>query len=279
MKRISLVAITVLASLQGVAKAHHYGSFLYRTHYSPYAFSYKHLSGLIPGGLYYSPYASGLVPYGVRYSPYASGLVPSGVRYSPYAFSHGHSGLICDYSAYGFSYAPYVVVGSTCRGPAVADCGARRYRPTTGLEGSGSAGDMYSYREAKLRACKERIERLRDARKKIKAMRENDGKEIIYNYLKGKNIDFRMNRLLKIENKTLSVDFLLRDKNLIIKYWNPDEMQQAGYRKSICEKYQEEWRTLSQEFVANGGKIYEIESANREEILGKLDLCNQLRDG
>ena len=285
MKRISLIATAVLAVVPAVTNAYyygssHYGSFRYRTRYSPYAFSYKHPSGLVPGGLRYSPYASGLVPYNLRYSPYARGLVPYGVRYSPYAFSHGHSGLIYDSSVYGFSYAPYVVVGSTCRAPAVVDCEARRYCPVVSHGCSGSAGNMRSYQQAKLRARKERLERLREAAEEIKALRENDGKEIIYSYLKSKNLNFRMNRLLKIESKTLSVDFLLRDKNIIIKYWNPDEIeQQAGYRKSICEKYQEKWRNLSQEFVANGGKIYEIESANREEILSKLDLCSQLYDG
>lgn len=285
MKRISLVVVAILAIVPSVTNAYYYGSshyssLRYRTGYSPYAFSYKHPSGLIPGGLRYSPYVSGLVPYNLRYSPYASGLIPYGVRYSPYAFGSTRSGLICDYSVYGFGYAPYVVVGSTCRAPAVVDCKAHRYCPAVSHGCSGSAGDMYSIREAKLRARKERLERLQEAAEQIKALRENDGKEIIYSYLKSKNLNFGMNRLLKIESKTLSVDFLLRDKNIIIKYWNPDEIeQQAGYRRSICEKYQEKWRNLSQEFVANGGKIYEIKSANREEILSKLDLCSQLYAG
>ena len=288
MKRISLLTIAVLAVVPSVTNAYYYGSsrygsFRYRTRYSPYAFSYKHPSGLIPGGLRYSPYTSGLVPYGLRYSPYASGLIPYGVRYSPYAFSHGHSGLICDYSAYGFSYAPYIVVGRTCRAPTVVDCEVPKCRQAVSYGCSGSAGDMRSYQQAKLRARKERVRKLREAREQIKAVRENDGKEIVYNYLKSRDVDFRMNRLLKIENKTLSVDFLLRDKNTIIRYWNPDEMQQigqqAGYRKSICDKYQGKWRDISQEFVANGGKIYEIESADKKEILSKLDFCSQLHDG
>ena len=266
MKRISLIAAAVLAIMPGVTNAYYCGSLRYRTRYSPYAFSYGHPSGLIPGGL--------------RYSPYASGLVPYGVRYSPYAFSHGHSGLICDSSVYGFSYAPYMVVGSTCRGPAVADCKVPQCCRTVSHGCFGSACDMRSIREAKLRARKDRLERLRETAEQIKAMRENDGKEIIYSYLKSKNLNFRMNKLLKIESKTLSVEFLLRDKNTIIKYWNPDDIeQQAGYRKSICEKYQAKWRNLSQEFVANGGKIYEISSANKQEILSKLDLCSQLHDG
>ena len=251
MKRISLIAAAVLVIMPGVTNAYYCGSLRYRTRYSPYAFSYGHPSGLIPGGLRYSPYVSGLVPSHLRYSPYASGLIPYGVRYSPYAFSHGHSGLICDYSAHGFNYASCVV---GCKTPQCCR--------TTSHGCSGSAYDMRSIREAKLRARKDRLERSRETAEEIKAMRENDGKEIIYSYLKSKNLNFRMNKLLKIESKTLSVEFLLRDKNTIIKYWNPDDIeQQAGYRKSICEKYQAKWRDLSQEFVAKGGKIYEISSA------------------
>jgi hypothetical protein len=269
MKRISLLAIAVLVGLPGIAKAYYYAPMLYRTRYSPYAFSYKHTSGLIPGGL--------------RYSPYASGLVPYSVRYSPYAFSRGHSGLISDCGGYGFGYGAYTIVCGVCRTPAVVDCEAHQFCQAASHGCCGSAGDMYSDREAQLRANKERTRRLQESRKEMKALRENDGKEIIYNYLKSKNVDFSMNKLLKIENKTLSVEFLLKDKNMIIKYWNPDEMQQVGqqpgYRKNICEQYQEAWRDLSQRFAANGGKIYEIESANKEEILSRLDLCSQLNDG
>jgi hypothetical protein len=221
-----------------------------------------------------------MVAYNLRYSPYASGLIPYGVRYSPYAFSHGHSGLICDYSVHGFNYAPYVVVSSTGCGPGVVGRKAVQCCRTVSHGCSGPAGNMRSIRESKLRARKERLERLREAADQTKVMRESDGKEIIYSYLKSKNLNFRMNRLLKIESKTLSAEFLLQDKSLIIKYWNPDEIeQQAGYREGICEKYQEKWRNLSQEFVANGGKIYEINGANKEEILSKLDLCSQLHGG
>lgn len=285
MKRISYVAIVFLAIMPTVTNAYHYAfshysSLRYRARYSPYAFSYRHPSGLIPGGLRYSPYTSGLVASNLRYSPYASGLVPYGVRYSPYAFSHGHSGLICDYSYSGFSCPPYAIVGSTGCCPTGVDCRRSKCGRAVSHGCSGSAGNTRSYQQAKLRARKERLERLREAAEEFEQMGENDGKEIIYSYLKSKNLDFRMNRLLRIESKTLSAEFLLKDKDLIIKYWNPDEIeQQEGYREGICEEYQEKWRDLSQEFVANGGKTYEINSANKEEILSKLDLCGRLHGG
>ena len=107
--------------------------------------------------------------------------------------------------------------------------------------------------------------------------------EIISKYLKNNNIDFRIDRILAISNMTISVDFLIKDKNIIIKYWNPEEIlllkQQPEYKRNSYEKYLTEWKGFCQEYMKTGGKIHQIVSAKEQEILAKLMLCDELNDG
>ena len=114
-------------------------------------------------------------------------------------------------------------------------------------------------------------------------VRQNDGKEIICDYLRSKNIDFRMDRLLRINNKTVSIDFLLKDRNTIIKYWNTKDTehiaQRPGYKKNIYERYRETCKDFYEKYEAEGGKIYQIESADRKDLLEKLSVCHGLREG
>ena len=289
MKRISLLVIVILTIAPSVAKAffydYHYSSVRYRAHWSPYAFNHKR-SGLVSGYLRYSPYAfnhksSGLVDSDVRYSPYAfshkhSGLINEYTGYSPYAFSYKHSGLVDDtgYRAcYRTSCAPVTVVHSVHYWPC-----AISYKHS---ESSDENNDSY---EEKLMARRERIKKLRDSRKQINMAKENDGKEIIYRYLKSRNIDdFEMTGLLKINNKTVNVNFLLRDKNIIITYWDLDEvqslLQQPGYKRNYYEKHEQEWKNLCTKYIQTGGIVYPITSADAKEILAKLMLCPELNDG
>lgn len=259
MKRISLLIMVILTVVPSVTKGYYYhnSSYLrYRVRWSPYAF------GLVSGDLRYSPYA---YKYG------HSGLVPYWVRYSPYAFSHKHpSGLISDYSS-SIYYSPrqYSYKDS---GRVAYNCSDNRYNVTQTQE---------SYKE-RLEARKQRITGLRQARKQINKTIQTDGMEIISRYLKNNNIDFRTNRILKIDNKTISVDFLLEDNNIIIKYWNPEEIlflqQQQEYKRNYYEKYLKEWKDFCQEYMKAGGKIHQIISAKEQEILAKLMLCDKLND-
>jgi hypothetical protein len=92
-----------------------------------------------------------------------------------------------------------------------------------------------------------------------------------------------MDRLLAIDNKTISVNFVLRKKNIIIKYWNPEEIQsliqKPEYKRSYYEQYAQQWKDLCKKHQEKGGKIYLIESADRNEILNKLSLCQELTEG
>jgi hypothetical protein len=252
MKRISILTMVLLVLGPSVTKARYYGLARYRTRWS------IHTQSLISGDVRYSPYA---FKYG------HSGLVPGDVRYSPYAFSHKNSGLVTD-GWYGPYCYPYTPVGLSCPAADAADCDTQR-----------SCGDsapdeaQVSYAQ-KVQARRERIRQLKQARGQANAIRQTDGKQIISNYLKGKNIDFRTNRLLCIDDKTISVDFLLKDRNIIIKYWNPVEIlaldQKPEYKRNYYERYLESWKDFGGKHQRSGGKIFQIISANPDEISARL---------
>jgi len=256
----------MLAVVPGVTKAYIYNNPHNRVHWSPYVF--------------------GLVSRSVRYSPYAfnyhhSGLVPYWFRYSPYAFSYKHpSGLISErWYGYGRYYLPRV---SYYKHSGLADCNARHSSHAFGHNPSNSFEMKKSYEE-KLRARKATIKKLKQDRRKINMTGQRNREETISRYLKNKNIDFKTNRFLKIDNKTVSVDFLLKDKNLLIKYWNPEEIQslaqQPEYKRNFYEKYKERSSNFCEEYKRTGGNVYQIEAANEKEILAKLMLCHELNDG
>ena len=287
MKRISLSAIVILTIVTSLAQAgiFHYPSIRYRTRWSPYAFSHKS-SGLISGYLRYNPYAfshknpSGLVPYDINYNPYAfshknpSGLIHDDIGYNPYAFNYKHTGLV-DINYYRGRH-------SICRSPVVIVHTTEESSCTRNYSSKSSEESSNSYAQSPL----SRVERLkiqRDA-KQVKTAKEDDGKDIIYRYLKSRNIDdFKMTGMLKIEGKVINVSFLLKDKNLMITYWNLDEveslLQQPGYQRKYLERHEKEWQNLCKQYTQAGGKIYPISSADKNEILAKLTLCSELNGG
>jgi hypothetical protein len=274
------MTITSLAQ----ARIFHYPSIRYRTRWSPYAFSHKS-SGLISGYYGYSPYAfsnkcNGIVHRDVRWSPYAfsnktSGLIYDHIGYSPYAFTHKHSGLI-DMNYYRGRHR-------ICRSPVVIVHTTEESSCTRNYSSRPSEESNNSYVQSPLT----RIEKLkiqRNARKQSQTAKVNDGKDIICRYLKSKNIgDFKMTGMLKIEGKVINVSFLLKDKNLMITYWDLDEveslLQQPGYQRKYLEKHEKNWQDLCNQYTQAGGKIYPISSADEKDILAKLTLCCELNGG
>ena len=270
MKRISLLTtIVILASVPCLTKARSYFPVRYRTRWSPYAF------GLITGDVKYSPYA-----FRVGHN----GLVPGNVRYSPYAFGVKRSGLVVDpWWPYGFRFN-HALDYQACRPSASIGCSAPRPCQTSMHETLDLLDKMKNYNEEKLKARIERIEKRRESKKQINMVKEKDGKEIIYRYLKSRNIDdFKMKGLFKVNNKTVSVDFLLRDKNIMITYRDLGQVQslikQSGYKSNYYERHEKAWRNFCEKYIQAGGKVYQITSANEAEILAKLMLCPELNDG
>ena len=285
MKRISLLAIAMLMIVPSLAKAHFwdYTSVRYRTRWSPYAFSHKS-SGLISGHYEYSPYAfshknTGFIHREVRWSPYAfshksSGLISDNLGYSPYAFNYKHSGLVAnDYRRnYRICSPPIVIVHTIDNTPC-----ARSY--------SSRSSDKTKAINKKLPTSRrERLQAQMNARKQTKTAKKKDSKDIICSYLKSRNIDdFKMTGILKIDGKLINVSFLLNDRNLMITYWDLDEVesliQQPGYQRKYFEKHERQWKNLCNQYIQAGGKIYPITSADENEILAKLTLCSELNGG
>ena len=267
MKRISLLTMIIVAVLPTVSRAYNYCPVQYRTRWSPYAF------GLVSGDVRYSPYA---YKYG------HSGLVPGNVRYSPYAFSYKHSGLVTDYwCGAGWYSRPFYY--EACRVPAAVSYNSYQSPGDCGHRQTNLSDQKQRNFEEKLEARKQRIRSVRQSKKQINKKIQTNGMEIISKYLKNNNIDFRIDRILAISNMTISVDFLIKDKNIIIKYWNPEEIlllkQQPEYKRNCYEKYLTEWKGFCQEYMKTGGKIHQIVSAKEQEILAKLMLCDELNDG
>lgn len=264
MKRISISAIALLVAAAGAAEArpvygygYGYGASRYRVRWSPYT------HGLISGDVYYSPYAR---------ASGGSGLVDAYVRYSPYAFGGGHSGLVIDeggsyFCGFGLSYYPvhrYPVL-DVCNDYARDDCGSHPH------VNQSRTHKKYSQT---IEERKARRAELAEARLERNAARANDGKLIIAAYLKSKDIDFTTTRILSIEGRTVSVDFLLNDGKTILKYWNPAEIPsqtqaEDRYRK-FYEKYVESWKITCAEHLIAGGGVHQIVSPDRDEILAKL---------
>jgi hypothetical protein len=281
-----MLTVLMLTIVPSLTQARYYNStsVRYRTRWSPYAFGHKR-TGLISGYVRYTPYAfnhknpSGLVPYNINYNPYAfshknpSGLVDDYMGYSPYAFNYKHTGLIDNRYRGRYSYCrPPVVVVHT-----VENATARTYHSRSSDEANKSYKKLPTSR-------RERLKAQMDARKQIKTAKQKDGKDIICRYLKSRNIDgFQMTGMLKIEGRVVNVSFLLKDKNLMITYWDLDEvqslLQQPGYQRSYLEKHEKQWKNLCNQYTQAGGKIYPISSADENEILAKLLLCTELNDG
>jgi hypothetical protein len=269
MKRISFIVLAALVVTSGVAEAHSYYS------YSGYDYNqvrwsiYTH--SLIPGDLYYSPYAYG---YG------QSGLVPYWVRYSPYAFGLSHSsGLVNDYatsptSSCSIYYRPDEY---GYRSP-----GWNAYHYETAHQGND--GSNAEQRQASYAACvqarRDRIRERQQERQQERVTAGAGGDQIVAAYLKSRNIDFRTNRSLQIDGKTISADFELAGTNLIVKYWDPVAIlaldQQAQYRKKAYESYLQSWKQFAGQYQHAGGTIYSIISADSTEILAKLTDCAEL---
>lgn len=266
MKRISIFAIVLLLVITDISVGHarYRGSSYRRLRWS------FHAHGLVSNEFYYSPYAhgygrTGLVPYWIRYSPYAHGIKnPSGLV-DDYAFSAGSVHYYPEKAIYrGF-------------------CPMNLHLNRAVEDSDHQSVDTKQTREnylAKIKARKKQLRQLAQARKQERALNRSQGKETIVAYLKDNNIDFRMNRLLSIEGKVLSADFVLGDGQTVISYWDPAEIQaideQAEHKTLLYRNYVNSWKDFCAQYQQVGGNIFQIVSADREEILARLNLCDEL---
>ncbi|MGE5294709.1 MAG: hypothetical protein ACM3VT_07760 [Solirubrobacterales bacterium] len=194
--------------------------------------------------------------YCVRYTPYAltyqhSGLV-SGVDYTPYAFTYRSSGLVPGYGISCESFANFAY-------PVRAAHPARYGRPV-------SHGSRPVRRHAQ--AVPEPV-------------RPPNGMNTIRQHLLAKGIQSAgIDQILMVNNEIISVDFLLRDRNLLIKYWNPKGIEaltaEGGPRLKSYENYRRNWAEVAAEHEKNGGQIYYVEASDAQTIVASLNSCSVL---
>ncbi len=246
MKRISLLVLIVgLAPV--VSRADLISSQDYRLRYSPYAFNY-HSSGLIPGGIRYSPYA---------FNPNAAGLVYEGARYTPYAFNYHNTGLVVDYYWWQIPRAPTIIV-ETC--------------PAPGRVAAATPARRRAYAARRRSAPTERS----------REIAKTDGEQIVRQYLAAQEMDqVRIDRRLTIGNQTAGAAFILRDKNLVVRYTNPEIMEalqaEGGISVKLAQRYEENWDEFTQEFKARGGTVYHVDASEPDQIVAALAACDLLR--
>jgi hypothetical protein len=247
MRRI-LTAVSLLILAPGITEAWcGYSCDCCCVHYSPYAFSY-HNNGLVPGCVKYSPYA---------FSASNTGLVFAGVQYNPYAFGYGKTGLIVDYCAYGY---PYVVATAPCNSDRPCrqrDGCAAAPRPSCQSAPAAPAG---SYATADAPA-KDMMYVIRQH------LREHGYKDV------------SVNRILRVDNKLVSVDFMLPGRNLLIKFWDPEQVHLMRTKPDSTQKsfqrYKDNWESFAAEHERAGGRIVHISGSDQQEVVAALDSCLQ----
>ena len=112
-------------------------------------------------------------------------------------------------------------------------------------------------------------------------VRPPDGMEVIRQHLLAKGIQSAdIDRIFRIDDQLVSVDFLLKDRNLLIKYWNPQGIQslstKESFKQKAYEKYRQNWTQVAARHELNGGKVYYVEASDAQTIVAALDACTNL---
>jgi hypothetical protein len=246
MKRISLCMV-MLALMPGVTEAYYYGGGC-GVHYSPYALSY-----------------------------YSSGLVPGDVEYTPYAFSYYNSGLV---PGYGVCPDFFLDCGLPFSGVPVRGAARAEFRAPSPARHFGSPPSRPIRRPVHSRPAS-RPSRPRPSRGP--ALR-CDGVDIIRQHLRAQGLDaVSINRICRVDDQLLSVDFLVKDRNLLIKYWNPEEVERLSGKESFKQrtyaKYKQDWERFAEQYKQTGGEIYTVSASEPQAIVAALESCPKLTPG
>ena len=256
MKRISIIIVLAML-VSPLGATGRYSSQRYRVRYSPYAFSY-HNSGLIPGGVTYSPYA---------FNSGNSGLVYEGARYTPYAFNYNNPGLVVDYYLW---HTPTCSTNPVCgTGDALHIDRAAHVAQTRNTRRAHAASPQRPARHASAPA------------QKPGRTNATEGSEIIKQYLKSRGIDnVDVGRRLSIRNHTAGIAFVLRDRNLAIRYSDPETLEsfaaESKTSEKVLQRYQQRWEAFARKFEANGGTVYHVNTSDSSQIVAVLDNCDKL---
>jgi hypothetical protein len=98
-----------------------------------------------------------------------------------------------------------------------------------------------------------------------------------------------VNRILRVGDKLVSADFSVDHRNLLIKYWDPaqieslsaktdDERKPTGSAESrTMDKYKRDWEAFAGKYQQDGGEIYVVAASEQAEIIAALDACPSLK--
>jgi hypothetical protein len=213
--------------------------------------------------------------YGVHYSPYAlsyyhSGLV-SDVDYTPYALNYYNSGLVPGYGVYPGWCLDY--------GYPVFSAG---FRSTTHIALHASA-PMRRHAQAISRPAHPRpgpCQASGPARPHSAPCRA-DGMDVIRQHLRTRGLaSVSIDRILRVDNQLVSVDVFVKDRNLLIKYWNPAEVANLSTKdvskQRAYAQYKQDWEKFAKQYKQTGGEVYIVTASEPETIVAALDSCTKL---
>ena len=115
-------------------------------------------------------------------------------------------------------------------------------------------------------------------------VRPPDGVDTIRQHLLAKGITtVEINRIFRVDNQLVSVDVLVKDRHLLIKYWNPEEIEaldtKEGFKQKIYETYRQNWTQIAARHEQNGGQVYYVEASDAQTIVAALNSCTTLDTG
>ena len=262
MKRTSILVLIVCLMTQQIAMAHHRVSARHRLKYSMHAFSHKN-PGLVPGYVKYSPYAFGF--------NHRSGLVNTWTRYSPYAFSTRHNGLVSEYGhhlntnwlANTRDLNHQKLTKAIDRLSHSIDHMNPGRRTTQGSTSRAYSGRGYTRQTVNLGDLTSDNPRLL-TRAHLNIL------------IPGK---FRVSNLLRIDQQVVSFNVVIEERNLIIKYWNPEIIRSikegSDQKTEQLSDYMKAWAAVEKFRDDQGDRVVHIVSADQDKILMELTDCLQ----
>ena len=80
-----------------------------------------------------------------------------------------------------------------------------------------------------------------------------------------------------MDDEAVCFDIVLKDENMVVKYWNGRKIEaihrQGGFREKALTNYLVDWMTFRDRFEADGGKVRHIASEDTYELLCELGTC------
>ncbi len=108
--------------------------------------------------------------------------------------------------------------------------------------------------------------------------------DVIRQHLRGRGFAVvSIDRILRVDNQLISVDVLIKDRNLLIKYWNSEELERLStkeaFKQRVYAKYKQDWERFAEQYRQAGGEIYTVNASEPQTIVAALESCPKLGPG